>query len=88
MTAPWSRADKRQSRQHLENLIHTRNPTLWIKLNKLWDGYLVQWHIIPCGLFNAKSCLYIYIYILLYRWFNKGIPQVQADELASLSESD
>ena len=25
---------------------------------------------------------------LLYHWFNKGIPQVQAEELASLSESD
>ena len=25
---------------------------------------------------------------VLYRWFNKGIPQVQAEELASLSESD
>ena len=25
---------------------------------------------------------------LLYRWFNKGIPQVQAEELASVSESD
>ena len=36
---------------------------------------LVLWHINPCSL-------------LLYRWFNKGIPQVQAEELASLSESD
>ena len=28
-------------------------------------GWLVDflWHINPCGLFNAKSCLYIYIYI-------------------------
>ena len=25
---------------------------------------------------------------VLYHWFNKGIPQVQAEELASLSESD
>ena len=25
---------------------------------------------------------------LLYHWFNKGIPQVQVEELASLSESD
>ena len=25
---------------------------------------------------------------MLYGWFNKGIPQVQAEELASLSESD
>ena len=26
--------------------------------------------------------------ILLYRWFNTGIPLVQAEELANLSESD
>ena len=26
--------------------------------------------------------------LVLYRWFNKGITQVQAEELASLSESD
>ena len=28
------------------------------------------------------------VMLLLYRWFNKGIPQVQAEELASQSESD
>ena len=28
------------------------------------------------------------IYYLLYRWFNSGIPQVQAEEVASLSESN
>ena len=28
------------------------------------------------------------IMVLLYRWFNNGIPQVQAEELASLSESN
>ena len=31
---------------------------------------------------------FIYFQFLLYRWFNTGIPQVQAKELASLSESD
>ena len=30
----------------------------------------------------------VHILCLLYRWFNKGILQVQAEELASLSESD
>ena len=29
----------------------------------------VLWHIIHCGLFNAKSSLYIYIYIYTYIWF-------------------
>ena len=33
----------------------------------------------------APNMFSIYV---LYRWFNKGIPQVQAEELASLSESD
>ena len=27
-------------------------------------------------------------YNVLYRWFSKRIPQVQAEELASLSDSD
>ena len=34
----------------------------------VWFGY-VLWNINPCGLFNAKSCLYIciiYIYIYIY----------------------
>ena len=26
----------------------------------------VLWHMNPCGLFNAKPCLYIYIYIYIY----------------------
>ena len=26
--------------------------------------------------------------LLLYRWFNSDIPQVQAEKVASLSESD
>ena len=37
---------------------------------------------------DVKLTPKICVMILLYRWFNKGIPQVQAEELASLSESD
>ena len=38
---------------------------------------------------HSHNIIYIYIYIyMLYRRFNSGIPQVQAEELASRLESD
>ena len=52
--------------------------------------------LILCTQLNGFKYFYLLRIILftinhlfvLYRWFNKGIPQVQAEELASLSESD
>ena len=35
--------------------------------------------------FRDSNVLCIHV---LYRWFNKGIPQVQAEDLAGLSECD
>ena len=63
--------------------------------NILWVLYAVfltycSTYKVLCHFFSFYHTIFLILkqYILLYRWFNKGIPQVQAEELASLSESD
>ena len=67
--------------------------------NKVWEIYIYIKKCIrsllksslPVDYISAYICICIravVLYYMLYRWFNSGIPQVQAEELASLLESD
>ena len=55
-----------------------------------------QHYSFVCTKLNGYKYCYLILMIqfnishlfMLYRWFNSDIPQVQAEELASLSESD
>ena len=51
-------------------------------------GFL--WICVWTFVYPYEYVYYTYLYqgYVLYRWFNKGIPQVQSEELASLSEGD
>ena len=60
----------------------------WLSIRHLVSNWLkssVPW-LYYCSTSTYFCCSSHYL--RLYRWFNKGIPQVQAEELASLSESD
>ena len=52
-----------------------------------WPDPFCWHHGQPKCVPSTGFCWMFVILIVLYRWFNKGIPQVQAEELASLSES-
>ena len=61
----WLYCESNQfSHQLFDNMTASTGYFVPVTLGLVWFS-CVLWHIKPCGLFNAKSCYYIYIYIYI-----------------------
>ena len=58
-------SEKKIGRHSLDGATLTTYLTSFAKHNFGW----VLWHINPCRLFNAISCLYIYIKYMIFKYF-------------------